>query len=979
MYAQGKRHHAQRAVGDVQFRKHQQPVQVARLLRDQRDAAVGDLFAEDFDLLADDVVDGADDVAAQGRPCVAGQHRRKIAGVDQRDRLPLAGPLNLGDRQHLVARQVLRRQQQPDVQRPQLHFLVVAAEALVLERLDGLRVAGLAGVRGRPHVGAAQLELRHRQEDPHHRLFGEGLLQVDPIKLLAGIDRDQRPVAHPRMAGVELELVIGDRLVAEFELPNPVVVLVVPLLVGLKDFRPVAVGGLKVMGAEEQALGPVYRQVVHLAFPQQRRSSPAARVPAHLEPAADRATAGSLGTNLIGSSFRQDSPVLGQVSAGNQASPALALPFCRPTPYNSPQEQYHASDSAIAFAASHLAGSGASGSATTPARPTGLADRARAGSWPPCWLGCSGGGSSSPPSISPACRSSTTTCWPCPRCGLWPRTSRRSRACRGTDRPSCSRDLQTSQGIATLANRLRGFAAKPRDTLILYLRVYGVSDDGKAWVLCSDYLRSPQGGRCSLADLLGQIQQSPARKKLVILDAGDLACDPRLGLFVNEFPQLLDEEVRRVNDPGLWVLASNRPLEVSRVSDSDKRSAFGYFVTEGLMRRRRPRWRRHDRTGRTGRIRPRKRGCLGEPAERRRRDANPLAAARRRGRRRRAARTGAVAHLGAGPGGQERPGRTNTGCRRRQVRRKQARCAKLDTTKPAANPRNQAAEQVAHLLEEAWRLRDQIEQPSTAAPVTPVDYAPHLWRAYQELLLGYERRYRGGSEYEPAKLADDLRTNILPAAALATGQPLPPAAGRATIISRLADAQQAFLAKFKEEQIDRLAKDPRDLRYLELVRSKNELVFRAADYVRWHAAAEQGSSRKDRLYQPIADFLAQLRTFVDQLEAFERAAAAPSGSDQIAGDLDGLARQAETLQRLRKAIEEEGLYKDAADLIDVATKNPAKKGIAGPIDVLLATPLLPAPLRTRLLHARSGLAATVCRGRPAGLRRRAAAVAGRLE
>ena len=54
-------------------------------------------------------------------------------------------------------------------------------------------------------------------------------------------------------------------------------------------------------------------------------------------------------------------------------------------------------------------------------------------------------------------------------------------------------DLQTSQSIATLANRLQGLAAKPRDTLILYLRVYGVSDDGKAWVLCSDYLRTAPG------------------------------------------------------------------------------------------------------------------------------------------------------------------------------------------------------------------------------------------------------------------------------------------------------------------------------------------------------------------------------------------------------------------------------------------------------------------------------------------------------
>ncbi len=147
MHAQGKGQHAQRAVGDVQLREHQQAVQVARLLRYQRDAAVDHLLAEDFDLLADDVVDRADDVPAQRRPGVAGQHRRKIAGVDRGSGLSLACPLHLGDRQDFVAGQVLRRQQQPHVQRPQLHFLVVAAEALVLDRLLGFHVTG--SFRGR--------------------------------------------------------------------------------------------------------------------------------------------------------------------------------------------------------------------------------------------------------------------------------------------------------------------------------------------------------------------------------------------------------------------------------------------------------------------------------------------------------------------------------------------------------------------------------------------------------------------------------------------------------------------------------------------------------------------------------------------------------------------------------------------------------------------------------------------------------------
>ena len=143
-------------------------------------------------------------------------------------------------------------------------------------------------------------------------------------------------------------------------------------------------------------------------------------------------------------------------------------------------------------------------------------------------------------------------------------------------------DFQTSQSIAALAARLQTLGAEEKDTLILYLRVYGVSDDGKAWVLWSDFLPPAAGGRCSLAELLGQVSRCRAGIKLLLLDTGDLDYDPRLGVFVNEFPLLLDEEVRQVNDPRLWVLASNRPLEVSHVSESKRRSAFDYFVGQGL-------------------------------------------------------------------------------------------------------------------------------------------------------------------------------------------------------------------------------------------------------------------------------------------------------------------------------------------------------------------------------------------------------------
>jgi hypothetical protein len=230
-----------------------------------------------------------------------------------------------------------------------------------------------------------------------------------------------------------------------------------------------------------------------------------------------------------------------------------------------------------------------------------------------------------------------------------------------------------------------------------------------------------------------------------------------------------------------------------------------------------------------------------------------------------------------------------------------------------------------------------------------------LWRAYQELLLGHERRSHGGVGYDPAKLAGELKTNVQSLESLLANQPLPPAIGKSEIISRVADAQRRFFDKLKADGLSQSVKDQRVDRYLALVRVKNELVFRATDYVRWHATTMRNSPRRHRLYQPIVDFLTGLRALVDRLDSCESEASVPSASTQVEETLDGLDLQAQTLKTLRKAIEEEGLYKDAADLIDRATKNPETRGIAGPIGSLLATPLLPAPLRMKLLRARIGL------------------------
>ncbi len=139
-------------------------------------------------------------------------------------------------------------------------------------------------------------------------------------------------------------------------------------------------------------------------------------------------------------------------------------------------------------------------------------------------------------------------------------------------------------------NALRSLAATWADlapdrsgVLMVYVDGHGVSDDGAAYLLCRNFdPANPAAGRLPLRDLLHQLSEAPVGVKLLILDAGRIPCDPRLGMLVNEFPRLLEQEVARTQDSNLWVLSSNAAFQRSHVSWSLERSVFGYFVTAGL-------------------------------------------------------------------------------------------------------------------------------------------------------------------------------------------------------------------------------------------------------------------------------------------------------------------------------------------------------------------------------------------------------------
>jgi hypothetical protein len=154
-------------------------------------------------------------------------------------------------------------------------------------------------------------------------------------------------------------------------------------------------------------------------------------------------------------------------------------------------------------------------------------------------------------------------------------------------------DSQTRKSMGELAVRLDKIVPRRRDVLVLYVSAHGVSlasgGQKDAYLLCADFNNTSDRrhgeiaeGCFKVADFLTQVGKCQAGVKLVILDAGHLPTEPRLGVLVNEFPTLLAAAVEQTGDPGLWVLTANGIHESSHVAHSAHQSVFNHYVVRGL-------------------------------------------------------------------------------------------------------------------------------------------------------------------------------------------------------------------------------------------------------------------------------------------------------------------------------------------------------------------------------------------------------------
>nr|MCU0979707.1 caspase family protein [Pirellulaceae bacterium] len=537
------------------------------------------------------------------------------------------------------------------------------------------------------------------------------------------------------------------------------------------------------------------------------------------------------------------------------------------------------------------------------------------------------------------------------------------------------RDLQTSDAMPTLTRRLEGCQTAGKDTLVLYVAGHGIAEDGTAYLLCSDFLRRDAPGRYPLGDLLTELEAFPADLKLLILDAGRLPYDARLGVLVNEFPRLLEEALKQHQDPRLWVLSANRVFETSHVSSPAQQSPFGYYLAEAIrgeadrdgnaqvdlaeladyVRAGVSQWVQRDSGGRDGQTPQLLQAGAGSTSTPPPLTLTPVP--RQLSESEKALARDTEGQPEAPPTAESKPvgGDAESGTvAAKAVAKPEAAASKqgAEPPMPAVAPELQEARR---LLAQAWAARDAFQARPDSGAWLPADYAPHLWREYQETLLGYEQRLWAGQAFQAKEMVASLQKEVLPLTAVLRDAAVPAGVDRGTVLGRLAEARQQFVASEARVSYEQPLPGIQILR--EAIQLGNELTLDAAYLVRWHAAASASSPQSLTVYQPLRQLLDQglpaLRKLLDEFLTADSIAAPGRGDRQA--KLDDLRRLLDQLRQLRDQIERDGIQREAQQLASEVSAGGQAKGVAGRIDGFLATPLLPAPLRQALLEARGRL------------------------
>jgi len=129
------------------------------------------------------------------------------------------------------------------------------------------------------------------------------------------------------------------------------------------------------------------------------------------------------------------------------------------------------------------------------------------------------------------------------------------------------------------------------------------------------------------------------------------------------------------------------------------------------------------------------------------------------------------------------------------------------------------------------------------------------------------------------------------------------------------------------------------------IQLKNELVFLARDYVRWHARSQRAPAKS------ISNLLNQLATFVEDLQNLETAASRSRIAGRLPKKSADMRTREDDLRGLRESIRKalDGEFSELTGK-DESARRSDTPGMAGRIEGLLSTPLLSVEQRKELLR-----------------------------
>jgi len=108
---------------------------------------------------------------------------------------------------------------------------------------------------------------------------------------------------------------------------------------------------------------------------------------------------------------------------------------------------------------------------------------------------------------------------------------------------------------------------KSIDSAIIFLYFRCAAINGEAYFITSEFnLEKPNVGLLQVESVIEEISSLPSKNKLVVIPAGSIHYDPRLGIFADDFPKLLKQSIKEKKDQSITVYFPHENFEASNTS-----------------------------------------------------------------------------------------------------------------------------------------------------------------------------------------------------------------------------------------------------------------------------------------------------------------------------------------------------------------------------------------------------------------------------